>query len=115
MKRFLVKQLKPFLDHAYTRIAVGLILISSAVLDMADLAIERALGFELGIEHGMVIFGVFTVARALHDVADGLELVGLEKEMDQLRVASDLRPPATALHGQAAEQSDPRMLANRHE
>jgi hypothetical protein len=85
VRKFMVHKMKPFLDHAYTRLAIGGILISSAILDMADLAIEHALGIHVEVEHGMIIFGVFTVARALHDVAEGMELVGLEKKAEELK------------------------------
>ncbi len=58
-------------DSPYVTLASGIILIASAIFQMMDTGLERALGVDIGTHHGVLLFGILQACRALVDMGDG--------------------------------------------
>jgi hypothetical protein len=97
------------LDHSYTRLTIGLLITLGAIFEISETAVEQFVegffGFEVRGHHGVLIFGIFTAARALHDMVEGVLFMGLEESIEhhQEGIANNAQP------------SQMRELAQSHE
>ena len=61
------------LDHPWTNVALGVVLIAAALLEMFDTAIERWLHHDVGAEYGVLIYGVVVLVKGLKHVGEAVE------------------------------------------
>ena len=52
---------------------IALMVLLSGLLDMADFAFEHWFSTEIGVEHGVVAWGLAQALRALVDIIEGIE------------------------------------------
>jgi hypothetical protein len=65
--------LKRFVDHPMTKLAVGLILIVSGLIEAYDTVLDDLHRLRVRVGHGVVILGVVNVLASLPEVIDGLK------------------------------------------
>jgi hypothetical protein len=61
-----------FVTHPYTRLFVGASLILAGLDDILE-DLDRGEFWELGVHHGVVVFGFYKLLGAIADVLHGLE------------------------------------------
>jgi hypothetical protein len=71
--RRLAHALKHFVDHPVTKLAVGLILIVSGLIEAYDTVQDDLHRLRVRVGHGVVILGVVNVLASLPEVIDGIE------------------------------------------
>src|SRR6516162_1697560 len=71
--RRLAGALKRFVDHPVTKLAVGLILIVSGLIEAYDTVLDDLHRLRVRVGHGVVILGVVNVLASLPEVIDGIE------------------------------------------
>lgn len=54
-------------------LVLGLLLIGLALFEMLDTALEAWLGVELGAQHGVLVIGLITAIKAVHELVLGFE------------------------------------------
>ncbi|MGF1455266.1 MAG: hypothetical protein ACFB6R_07795 [Alphaproteobacteria bacterium] len=74
MKRVL-KQAAWLLRQPSTSMVVGIMLVLTGLGEVVSTVFEEIDGVNLKSEHGLILFGLFQVSRALLDIADGVERV----------------------------------------
>jgi hypothetical protein len=85
--RRLARALKQFVDHPVTKLAVGLILIVSGLIEAYDTVLDDLHHLRVRVGHGVVILGIVNVLASLPEVIDGIErwLSYLEAKEDSRR------------------------------
>ena len=77
---------------------MGFIFISSGILEIYETTIESFLGFTIGSHHGVILFGIFHILRALCDMLEySTEIVEtdeLEKQLKKSNIFSATRLPS---------------------
>jgi hypothetical protein len=71
--RRLAHALKHFVDHPVTKLAVGLILIVSGLIEAYDTVLDDVHHLRVRVGHGVVILGVVNVLASLPEVIEGIE------------------------------------------
>ena len=71
--RRIAHALKRFVDHPVTKLAVGLILIVSGLIEAYDTVLDDLHRLRVRVGHGVVILGVVNVLASLPEVIDGLK------------------------------------------
>ena len=71
--RRLAHALKHFVDHPVTKLAVGLILIVSGLIEAYDTVLDDLHRLRVRVGHGVVILGVVNVLASLPEVIEGIE------------------------------------------
>jgi hypothetical protein len=66
--------------NRWVNLITGIVLLVTALFELSVTAIEDALGFTIEVHHGVLIYAIVQVVRALHGTAEGVE--GLEKVAD---------------------------------
>lgn len=67
-----------FVTHPYTRLFVGVSLIAAGLDDVFE-DLDQGEFWELGVHHGVVVFGFYKLLGAVADVLHGMETV-VERE-----------------------------------
>jgi hypothetical protein len=71
--RRLAHALKHFVDHPVTKLAVGLILIVSGLIEAYDTVLDDLHRLRVRVGHGVVILGIVNVLASLPEVIEGIE------------------------------------------
>ena len=71
--RQLAHALKRFVDHPVTKLAVGLILIASGLIETYDTVLDDLHRLRVRVGHGVIILGVVHVLASLPEVIEGIE------------------------------------------
>lgn len=71
----MLKRLVRWVHHPTVNLAVGAVMVASAVAEIVGETISHVLGFELGAEHGLLLLGVVHTARALPELAEGVKKI----------------------------------------
>jgi hypothetical protein len=71
--RRLAHALKCFVDHPVTKLAVGLILIASGLIEAYDTVLDDLHRLRVRVGHGVLILGVVNVLASLPEVIAGVE------------------------------------------
>jgi hypothetical protein len=65
--------LKRFVEHPVTQLGVGLILITSSLIEAYDTVLNDLHRFRVRVGHGVIILGVVNVLASLPDVILGID------------------------------------------
>ena len=69
----LIRALASVAHSPYVNVVAGIILIVTAILDLADTGIERLLGTDVHVAHGLIAAGIAQVLQALPPLVTGAE------------------------------------------
>jgi hypothetical protein len=97
--RRLAHGLKHFVDHPVTKLAVGLILIVSGLIEAYDTVLDDVHRLRVRVGHGVVILGVVNVLASLPEVIDGIE-----RWLSYLDAKQDSRQGGDGLNGGSSEK-----------
>jgi hypothetical protein len=96
--RRLARALKHFVDHPVSKLAVGLILIASGLIEAYDTVLDDLHRLRVRVGHGVIILGVVNVLASLPEVIDGIErwlsYLAENEDTGQSRDGSDESPTA---------------------
>lgn len=66
-------------DSPYVNLFAGLLLIIASLLEATDTVLEQIIGVDMRLYHGILILGLFQVARSLIDLLAGFERIGRKR------------------------------------
>ena len=69
----LVQPIKRFVKHPLTKLSVGLILVVTSGLEIAEDLLDEIPGISLGGHHGLMLFGIVNAISSIPELVEGLE------------------------------------------
>jgi hypothetical protein len=72
------KGIKKFAKHPSVNLVVGLVLVGTAVVEIAEDAFGEVT--DIGAEHGVLVVGLLHVLRSLPELVDGMSKVAEARE-----------------------------------
>jgi len=87
MRDELIKLLRGILKHPATSIVVGIALVVVGICDAYETVFEDFIGVDVGVHHGLIMFGSIKVLEALLLVLEGTESLVLEEEIEEAGIS----------------------------
>ncbi len=78
-----LKQAVWVLRQPSTSAIVGVMLVLTGLGEVISTVLEEVDGFGLKSEHGLILFGLFQLSRALLDIVDGVERVETGEDIER--------------------------------
>ena len=75
-----MRKLTAFFDTPTARLITAIILIASGVLELTESALEKLMGFDVRIHHGLIIFGLAKTLGAIAEIIESREKVMKARE-----------------------------------
>jgi hypothetical protein len=69
----MVQPIKRFVKHPLTKLSVGLILVVTSGLEIAEDLLDEIPGIQLGGHHGLMLFGIVNAISSIPELVEGLE------------------------------------------
>ena len=85
---FIARKVHRFVEHPYTKLTLGLLLVYTGVSEVVEKFAEDAADRKLGVHHAVVVLGIFQILRILPDILEG---VGDVAEYFENRVGKPLQ------------------------
>ena len=85
-KNKVLSRIKEFIERPKFRLGLGIALAISGLVELFEIATEKVLGFDIGIEHAILLIAFNQSVTALAHIIEGVETldeVEIEKRMEQ--------------------------------
>lgn len=69
----MVQPIKRFVKHPFTKLSVGMILVVTSGLEIAEDLLDEIPGMNLGGHHGLMLFGLVNAVSSIPELVEGLE------------------------------------------
>ena len=69
----MMKLLRKFVESPHINILIGLILLLSGLVEAWDTLSQDMMNGNFGVNHGVIIFGLFHILKSVPDIFEGME------------------------------------------
>ncbi len=74
------RTLKRIVNNAYANFFVGVILLTTCLIEIWDTMVEDIMGMNFNGEHGLIIFAVAHILKTLPDIMESLDRLEMVEE-----------------------------------